>query len=289
MGKKQVVKNSGKHKRDVGRQLGGETTTHLEKFVVLFDIHVGFEKKHVRGQLVTSPTHNSEALGAALSFVNDFRPDHIILGGDQLNFGPVSHWNRSKPQLVEGFRVKEELDLFNTLVLAPLERNHPGARKVWMEGNHDAWLVDYVEESPALEGLMDVASYLELAESGWEYYSQGEIAQIGKCYVLHGDTLGTARGVAERAASRYRRNIRFGHFHHYSSATLVNPLDVVDNHTAIGVPCLSACAPGYLKGAPNNWLNGFLYGYVDSETGDFWDQVVVMTGNKFVAEGRIYG
>lgn len=286
MGKKQVKKNTGEHRRNAGinTKLAG-----LERFVALFDIHCGWERRYERGNLVEYAAHNDAAITAALDFVDDFEPHHIVLGGDQLNFGPVSHWRKGKPQLTEGFSVKAELDLFNQLVLSRIERRHHGARKIWMEGNHDAWLLDVVEENPALAGLVDVQSYLELAEEGWEYYSQGEIAQVGKCYFLHGDTLGPGRNVAARAVSKYRRNVRFGHFHHYASETLVNPLDVTDNHTGICVPALCERSPGFMKNAPNNWLNGFLYGYVDPETGNFFDNVVVMTDNKFVAEGNLYG
>ena len=53
----------------------------MEKFVALFDLHWGWER--VNGH--KKPLHDAKALAVALKFIADYKPDHIILGGDILD------------------------------------------------------------------------------------------------------------------------------------------------------------------------------------------------------------
>lgn len=266
--------------------LGGDIREY-EKFIGFFDIHIGFENKYVRGNLVEVPTHNAQALKAAFQFAADFQPDTFILGGDQIDCRPVSHWVKNKLLSNAGLTIKSQYDAFEDLVLEPIESLGP-KRKIWLHGNHEDWLYDVVEEIPALRGMLEPDEYLELKKKNWEIYSTGEFARVGKLYFTHGDTLGRGRNVAARAVNYYRRNIRFGHYHTFEVATLYDPVDVTDTHTGVCVPCLSVRSREYAKNKPDNVVNGFIYGYV-SPTGDFYDNIVVMTDNMFVAEGKLYG
>jgi hypothetical protein len=260
-----------------------------QRFLWAFDIHSGKEQAVVRGKRVVRPTDNPAAMRAFLRFAEDFEPDIFGFGGDQLNCGPVSHWHRGKPRLVEGFRMKDELDTFGEKILERVERlmRGKGKRRIWLNGNHEAWIDQFVDEYPQLEGMIEVAQYLDLDNRDWEIYSTGEMATIGKSYWTHGDIFRSGFNPAQKAVNHYRRNLRFGHFHTYMVYPLHDPLDITDNHTAISVPCLAIRGMTYGKGAANNCLNGFIYGYVD-DTGDFCDYVVVMHDNKFTVDGKSY-
>lgn len=262
----------------------------FKRFIAAFDVHVGWERAYVGGKLITRRVDNKEAIGALLKFAADFAPDIFVFGGDQLNVGPVSHWNRGKPRLVEGFRFSDELDLFKATVLDPVEELLPRkARKIWLTGNHEAWWDDFLEQNPAISGMTGIDEYLRLTPADWEMYSQGEVAQVGKLYFMHGDQLpGGNKYSARRAVELYQRNIRFGHFHSYTVATGDSPLDVTDTHTAIGVPCLCNRKASYGKNAPNQWLNGFLYGYVNANTGNFHDSVAIIHNGRTVIDGVTY-
>src|SRR5208282_4462903 len=111
------------------------------------------------GQWITRPTFAKKAIRAVSNFINDFSPDTLILGGDQLNAGPVSHWHHGRPLLSEDLRLKDEMDIFGTTILEPFAGV---SRKVYMVGNHEKWIDDHVEANPGLRGLIEPEEYLNL-------------------------------------------------------------------------------------------------------------------------------
>ena len=263
-----------------------KTNPSVKRFVNLFDIHAGFEKRYVGKEVRTFPTHSPSAIAAALEFIKDFRPDHITLGGDQLNFAPISHWNTTNFWANEGGRVKQELDTLEKLVLYPLECLVPKADRVWHLGNHEAWLQQFINKNPALEGLIEPENYLDLSK--WRIIEQGGISKLGKLGIIHGDTLGRTSNPARRASSMYNTNIRFGHFHTYDSHTQYNPVDAKDVKTSVSVPALASRGQSYGKGAPSWALQGFNFGFVWPD-GRYSDYTVVMSESRFVApDGKLY-
>lgn len=260
------------------------------KFVALYDIHVGKERAAVGGRMITRPTYNLPAINAVMKFATKhFRPDVWVLGGDQLNCGPVSHWNKGRPRLVEGFRLKDEYDKLDSLVIKPIEASG-AARKIWLDGNHEVWIQQELNSNPALEGLVEPQNYLRLREKGWELHSQGEVAKVGKLNFVHGDVVLQRGGYANPAArllQYYRRNIRAGHIHTLSAATEISAVDQKDFHTAIVVPSLSSRNPEFIKNSPNHFINGFLVGYVNKD-GSFSDFPVIVNQGRFVWDGKVF-
>lgn len=252
-----------------------------KKFLALFDTHFGWERKRFGRESKVVPTHNTEAITAALEFARDFRPDIIVLGGDQLNFAPISHWNKTNFWSNEGGRIKKEMDALDEILLKPIEAMAPKARKIWMDGNHEVWLQDFIEANPAVEGLIEPCNYLRLEDRGWEMLGQGEMLKLGKLGVVHGDRIRGANP-AIKAAAKYQQNIRSGHHHGFGAFTMYNPVDSKDIKTSISVPCLAMVNPVYGKNEPNMHLNGFLYGWVWPD-GRYTDYVVVMANNTFVS------
>lgn len=257
------------------------------KFIALFDIHCGWEKQNIRGKKYTKATHSLPALRAAVKFARDFAPDVLILGGDQLNCGPISHWHHGHPLLIEGVRLKDEFELLEEEVLTPLQKVR---RKIWHDGNHEQWIYDHVEANPSLEGLVEPKNYLKLEKRGYEIYSQGEVSSLGKLHFVHGDVVlrrGGGVNPARTLVNAYRRNIRGGHVHTYAAHIETTAVDIQDYHSGIIVPSLSSRNPTYAKSCPNNSLNGFLYGYV-WPTGDFSDEVVIINKGICTVNGIRY-
>lgn len=218
-----------------------------------------------------------------MAFARDFKPDVFILGGDQLNCGPVSHWNRGKPGRIENFRLKDELELLNKHIMEPVEKI--AKEKIWLDGNHEVWITDLIEEFPSLAGMIEPSAWLPM--NRWKSFSQGEIYKLGKLNFIHGDTIGSAKNRAQRLLQMYRRNIRCGHFHTYEAATDVTPYDSKDFHTGVVVPAMAACNAGYMKNRVSNHHQGFLYGWVDKD-GSFSDHVMTIINGKFIYNGKVY-
>ncbi len=265
--------------------------TKPTSFMALFDIHVGFERIKTGGKEVVRTTHCVPAINAALKFARDFKPQALILGGDQLNCGEISHWLKGKPRLVAGFNLRKSMDMLDALVLKPFDSILPdNAIRIWHEGNHEAWIQDHIDQNPGTEGLLEPRNYLKLEKRGYKIYEQGQVSNLGKLHFVHGDVVlrnGSTVNPAKTLVMAYRRNIRGGHLHTYSAAVDTTPVDATDTHTGIIVPSLSTRNPAFVKNNPNAFIQGFLYGYVYPD-GNFCDTVVIVTKGKFTANGRIY-
>jgi hypothetical protein len=258
------------------------------KFIALFDLHIGKERGLRRGRWTTINCNAREATKNVIRFAQDFAPDVVVYGGDQLQVGSVSHWTKGVPMFTEDLRLKEDYETLYSEVLEPLA---PIKRKIWHDGNHEAWANAFVAANPGVAGLVEPHEYLKLQDTGYELYSSGEVSHIGKLNFVHGDTvLGKGSGVnpARTLVNAYRRNIRCGHIHTYSAAIEVTAVDAKDFHSGVVVPSLSTRTPFYIKNNPNCFMQGFLYGYVYSD-GSFSDFVTIINDDTFTVNGIKYG
>lgn len=251
------------------------------KFIYLVDLHWGWEL--VNGH--KKPLHDLKALNAVLKFAKDFKPDEVILGGDMLDCGVVSHHNHGKPGATEGLKLLEDITGLHNALIRPLEAL--GAKKlVYIEGNHELWLKQLTEALPALEGLLDLSTLLKLDK--WKVIPQGGQYDLGKLTFLHGDTVSGGEHVAKAAVVNYERSVRFGHYHGHSTYTKNSPSEYKNAKTGMSVGCLCHKTPKYGKGKPNKWSEGFLFGFVDSK-GFYNDYHVTIIDGQFVApSGKLY-
>lgn len=252
----------------------------MRKYVALYDLHYGYERKN-RHKV---PLHDPKAVGAALSFIRDFKPDTIILGGDALDCGAVSHHNHGKPGRIEGLRILADAKIFREEVLDELERI--GKDLIYIVGNHEKWLNDLMEEEPGLEGILDLESILGLEK--WKVIPHGGYHHLGKLTFIHGDQLRSNEYCAKYAVLAYQRNIRFGHFHTFQSFTMTSACDTNMGRTGVAVPCLCRKDPSYGNSAPNKWVQGFNYGYL-WDNGNFNDYTPIIVGGQFMANNTLYG
>lgn len=253
----------------------------MEKFVALFDAHWGYERRG--GHKVS--LHDPKALAVALEFIKDFKPDHVILGGDMLDCAAISHHTKGKAGQIEGLRILSDAKELSDALIKPLEAVVKG-RLIYHTGNHEDWLNDLVDEMPGLEGIVDLRSVLHLGKR-WEVIEQGSSSRLGKLTFVHGDQVKGGQNPAQWAVTTYERNIRFGHYHTFQIATKTTPVDA-NGHTGIAVPCLCKKGPGYGKSAPNKWMQGFLWGYVGGPDSIFNDYVTVIVNGKALINGKVY-
>ena len=252
----------------------------MERFVYLTDLHWGYERR--AGHKV--PLHDSKALSVALQFVADYKPHHIILGGDMLDCGCISHHNHGKPGAIEGLKLLADAKELRAALISPLEKL--GAKSLtYIVGNHEDWLNDLVDQIPALEGIVDVRSTLSLGDK-WKVVPNGEAHRLGKLVFVHGDQIKGGENCAKWATVAYEKNVRFGHFHTHQVFTKTSAVEA-NGHTGIAVPCLCRKGPKYGGGSPNRWVQGFSWGYV-GEGGAFNDYVTVIIDGKAIINGKAY-
>ena len=254
----------------------------MEKFVALFDAHMGYERDASRHKV---PLHDARAISIAMQFIADFKPDHLVLGGDILDCGSVSHHRRGRLGQLEGLRLLAEAKECREEIIAPAEKLVKG-RLVYHIGNHEDWLQDVTDELPALEGIVDIRSLLKLGKR-WDVIEQGGLSRLGKLTFVHGDQVRGGQNPALWAVTAYERNVRFGHYHTFQTATKTTPVDA-NGHTGIAVPCLSKKGHFYGQGQPNKWMQGFLWGYVNGPDGIFNDYVTIIVNGKAIINGKVY-
>lgn len=252
----------------------------MTKFAFLTDLHYGFERKH--GAKVA--LHDPKALGAALEFLRDFKPDVIIAGGDMLDCGCISHHNKKSKRATEGLRLLTDAEGLKYDALKPLESLGAG-KLIYQPGNHEDWIEDLIDENPGIEGLVELKQMLSLDQ--WQVQRQGDYFNLGKLTFIHGDQLRGGENVAKNAVTSWERSIRFGHFHTYQTFTKVSPISEKLARTGIAVPCLCTKDPKYGEGAANRWVQGLNFGYVHGD-GSYNDYVAVITNGKTCINGKVY-
>lgn len=228
------------------------------------------------------------AIAPIFQFMEDWQPSAFVFGGDQLDLGEISHWNKSRRLSMEGLRLIDTIQGFHREVMTEVEQRLPqDATKIFHLGNHEDWLLDLVEENPALEGIIDLDQQLHLTAQRWKMIPQGKVSRLGKLFFAHGDQIKGGEHVAKAAVTHFQRSIRFGHHHTYQAFTNTSALDARDVHTGVSVPCLCRRDLKYGEGKPNRWVNGFLWGTIFPD-GSFTDQVTLIVDGKFSANGKTY-
>lgn len=253
----------------------------MERFIATFDLHFGYERRG--GHKV--PLHDLKAWKSVLAFARDFKPNTWIHGGDMLDCGVISHHNHGKPGATEGLKLLADATEGRKTFIEPVEEIVRRGKLVYIVGNHEDWLTDLTDQVPALEGLIDLKTILKLDR--WKVVPQGEAYNLGKLTFLHGDQVKGGEHVAKSAVINYERSVRFGHHHTFQAYTKSSALDYKNAKTGIAVPCLCTKTPKYGEGAPNRWVQGFLYGYI-REGGLFSDNVAIILDGKCVVNGVEY-
>lgn len=220
-----------------------------------------------------------------MKFTADFKPDIFIWGGDALDAGCISHHNHGKPGATEGLKLIADATEGRKAFITPIEKMLPKAKLVYIIGNHEDWLTDLTDQLPSLEGLVDLKTLLKLDK--WQIIPQGGAYNLGKLTFVHGDQLKGGEGVAKASVIAFERSLRFGHVHTYAAYTKTSALDYKLGKTGVAVPCLCTKTPKYGEGAPNRWMQGFNFGYVESD-GSFSDYVAIITDGKLIWNGKTY-
>lgn len=230
-----------------------------------------------------------KVLSPVFKFIRDFDPHIIVHGGDQLDLGCVSHWNRGKPKLIEGKRLADDYKGYN-LLLDTLEKQTKSLEThTMLQGNHDYWIDMLVEEFPqAMEGMIEVQKNLNLASRGIKWVENGRTWNAGKLYFHHGDW---KKGYlpeyhAKAIGMTFGKNMLYGHTHTEQAWTKVSP---IDEH-AIQTQCvgtLSNLNPAWMRNSPNAWVNSFWVGHILSN-GNYYGHTVKIIGGEFMYDGQLY-
>jgi predicted MPP superfamily phosphohydrolase len=206
----------------------------------------------------------SEAWKVAKKFIWTWQPKIIVLGGDFMEMGALSHWLKDKRRLMEGRRYNKDIALANR-ELDEIQELCPDSQIDFIMGNHEDWLYQYLERHPEMEGTIDLVKDLRFEERGIRFTPLNEVLTIGHMNYIHGWYVNMYH--AKRTLQRMGDNVMYGHMHHYQ----VDSLRLrAKNRWYVGIACGCLCDlnPYYKRNRPNDWTHGL--GYVEyREDGTF--------------------
>jgi predicted phosphodiesterase len=248
------------------------SSTGQEKVFVLADIHL--------------PYQSEPALKMAMDRMKAFAPDTIVLLGDVLDLYSVSFFKKDPHRITLAQEIAYASKWF-----IKLRNDYPECRIVFVEGNHEARLVSYIQtNSKELNGLdaLRIESLLGLDGLNIEYVrniqrlSDGTGAfKIGKLSFLHGHEVRASFGSVNLARLVYLKTqvpVIFGHFHKISTHITKRMDGKVQGAFSVG--CLCHLSADY---APiNEWTAGFAEIMVNRETGNFTVQNKLILGNEIM-------
>jgi hypothetical protein len=252
--------------------------TAVRQYLLAFDIHY--------------PEYDPAAWACVLDYARRNRVEGFIFGGDALDLSCVSHHTAGKGLYRPQGALKSNLDGFKRDILDPLDAAlNPDADKRFIIGNHEAWLTEQLAEtSPELDGMLDLATYLDLERRGYQVIQQGGFTKLGKLVVIHGDTIRAGVYSARKAAEVYAgSSVCMGHYHTLQTHTRSSPVTETDRWTATVLPCLCNLAPRYGRNAANAWLTGFGVCFVRPGGKFNLYPVAVVDGECVGPDGRVYG
>ncbi len=243
-----------------------------ERIISLFDFHVPF---HV-------------PLGPVFQFVEDFKPTVVVLGGDLHDWGAVSSWLADQSRALDGGLIEENYAALKRAILEPLHESISTTTKVvYLIGNHEERLAKAAEIHPNGRGYWELEKNIDLKKYNIRLIPAHQAYHVNKnlCY-LHG--LYTSKYHSFQTVHAVHKSVFYGHTHDVQRYTDISPVDETQFYTGASCGCLCSLNPGFLRGKPNRWVNGFNFACVDTKTEEFSEVQVYIIKNKFWANGRRY-
>tara|TARA_R110000868_G_scaffold232321_1_gene485820 strand:+ start:1155 stop:2303 length:1149 start_codon:yes stop_codon:yes gene_type:complete len=192
-----------------------------ETAVILPDIQFGYYRDS-NGELVS--THDEAALTIALNIVATSNADKVILVGDNMDFPEFG-----KYRLSPAFALTTQASIDRaTRFSAELRAAAPNADIVWLAGNHEERLPNYVlDNAKAAFGLrrgntpdnwpvLSVPHLCRFDEYGIRYlagYPASSYWINERIRVIHGDKVASGGSTAHKYLATSKTSVVFGHIH----------------------------------------------------------------------------
>ncbi len=242
----------------------------VEKSIVLSDIHFSAEDKSL--------------VALVFEYMKDMKPDNIFLDGDIIDNYAVSHYvkNPAREQTL-----KKDVDA-TIAFLTRLRKEHPQARIVYADGNHEARLQSYIaEKAPALYEYVKIGEILGLKKLNIEHITsefRENWFKYKDIYVGHYDKVsGNAASTAQSLIREKGVSVIQGHVH---KAGITHKTLLDRQLKGIENPCLADPDQADYVKSPS-WSQGFTVIYANGNR--TWCYVVVADGKSFVSpEGKYY-
>jgi hypothetical protein len=291
--------------RKVSRSASGWDVT-----VILPDMQIGYYRGP-DGDL--QPTHDEAAMSIALQVIRDAKPSRVVMVGDNLDLPELGKYRYSP-----AFAMTTQATIDRGgLMAAEVRAAAPDATIVWLAGNHEERLPNYIldnakasfgiKQAMEPEGwpVLSVPHLCRLDEYGVSYrpgYPAADYWITEKLRVIHGDRVQSRGSTAHKYLNDEKTSVIYGHIHrieraHKTRTDWDGPREIM----AASPGCLAridGAVPSTkggmdLDGRPiigihEDWQQGVAVVLSSPETGDFDYEQIRIFGGRGIWRGKIY-
>jgi hypothetical protein len=291
--------------RKVSRSASGWDVT-----VILPDMQIGYYRGP-DGKL--EATHDEAAMAIALQVVRDAKPSRVVMVGDNLDLPELGKYRYSP-----AFAMTTQATIDRGgLMAAEVRAAAPDADIIWLAGNHEERLPNYIldnakasfgiKQAMEPEGwpVLSVPHLCRLDEYGVSYrpgYPAADYWITEKLRVIHGDRVQSRGSTAHKYLSDEKTSVIYGHIHrieraHKTRTDWDGPREIM----AASPGCLAridGAVPSTkggmdLDGRPiigihEDWQQGVGVVLSSLETGDFDYEQIRIFGGRGIWRGKIY-
>lgn len=279
----------------------GVAPTDLKTAVILPDMQIGYFRNS-NGDY--EPIHDEDAIAVALKIVKQARPSQVIMVGDNLDLCEFGKY-RSTPAFK--FTTQAAIDRATTLC-AEVRAAAPDAEIVWLAGNHEERLPNFILDnasaafglrqgnSPESFPVMSVPFLCRFDEFGIVYkpgYPAGNHWITERLRVIHGNKVASGGSTAHKYLATEKSSVIYGHIHRREWAERTREdFDGPKTILAASPGCLArvdgvvpSTKGGFdLDGRPmpivEDWQQGLAVVPYSEDSGEFWyEQVAIRNGN----------
>jgi len=291
---KRLWDECGKTGAEFCRRNGGKPqniSRYLQKFKISNRVNTGQTKKSKKYErwVILPDCHEEPEVSnpiseVAYNAIKGIRPHGIILGGDFLNMDCVNPHLTNRFKDVEGKRLKEAYALADSIILRLKEYTKS---VVYIEGNHEDWVNQYIAKNPNVEGFLELKNNIKNAD-----IIIGDYTDHSKNFFRLGTHLDVTHGnlIGENACDKYLRIRSKRSLIFCNSHRIANKMRNMEDDMPVAVwniGCLCPINPRYNRGDLANWQNGFMVVDVFND-GTFQAYQVVIVKNKCSFEGKVY-
>lgn len=191
------------------------------KCVVLPDIQIGYFRN---AQDELEPTHDEQALSIAIALIKEIKPSLIVMVGDNID-APEFGKYRLSPAFQRTMQASIDRA---TLLCAELRAVAPEAEIVWLAGNHEERLPNYLMDNavaafglrqgnkPQSWPVLSVPFLCRMDETNIDYragYPASNVWINQRLRVIHGDKVASGGSTAHKYLGTEKTSVLYGHIH----------------------------------------------------------------------------
>ena len=240
------------------------------------------------------PYHDRASIAAVLAYAKTLYLDYCIALGDWIDFNCISSFIEDSPGEIEHQSIYNDYTSAGELwddTQAAVRKRNKACKIVYLEGNHEYRVENYINKYPQNRGLLEVERNLDLTKRDikWVRFwsdKQRNTFRIGKATFIHGCYCNKYH--AQKHVDEYwGQGVFYGHTHdvqEYSKSFSGHDETV----RAKSMGCLCDYDQRYLKGSTTKWQQAFGVFYFFPD-GSFQDITIPIFGHKFVGlNGKVY-